>query len=120
MKKYILLLLALVLLFSFSSCTSTSSIASDGVEAESVYEIVGYRYVFDLSGNKIGVRYVDWYGDSELDAMAKAFLSYIPNGVSASVVAPGEIVVVSKKSITLEQFNGFVEQAESLIHSQIF
>lgn len=119
MKRAKLFLCALLLaLLVLTGCSLTKS--TEELRLESVYEIVGYKYVFTLSGDEIETAFTDWYSDEELEIMALDLAKLLPLKAKGEVAGYGLIKVEAKRNIKADEFESFVEKAEEYIYKQIY
>lgn len=114
MSKNIVLIVAAVLL------AFAAAFIGEPQQAQETYEIVGYNYVFTLDGDEVQINYVDWYGDDEVRDMEASFMSMLPGAKGVENPVPGTIVVTTKRCLSLDEFNAFVDGAKDLIYDQIF
>lgn len=97
---------------------AVESVAAITSKAE--YELVGYKYIFELDGNIVTFLFIDAVGDSEIPSIAKALMDILPGAESFQNPNPGEITIKLASNLTAADFNKFVEKAKLLIYDTIY
>lgn len=90
------------------------------IQKTATYDLVGYRYVFELDGDTIAFKYVDAVGSDEIPVIAQALMAIIPGAVSYTNPAAGNITIKSKYILPEANFDKFVVAAEALIYDTIY
>lgn len=118
-KGIILAVLASVVLLGLLGCASTNQ-ANPVNTYESVYELVGYRYVYKAEGETLTFNYIDYLSNKEVKGIAENMSKLLPKVVSYEVTVPGQLTFTLKSVLSEEKFNAFVEENNKAIYSTFY
>lgn len=91
------------------------------LQLEASYNVtLGYDFVYELEGNVVAFKYVDMYGDSELEAIGADLMKVLEGAQSYKIANPGRIEIKLASNLTAEQFEAFVETTNEKIYNSFF
>ncbi|MDY4609200.1 MAG: hypothetical protein SPD11_01105 [Sphaerochaetaceae bacterium] len=98
----------------------TATAESYDLPYESMYEHVGYKFVYKINDGQLTFNYIDILSDAEIQKTADTIMGFLPEAASFEVSAPGQITFKLASVPSKAQFDAFVEKMNSYIHDTMF
>ena len=88
-------------------------------EAVEKFNLVGYDFLFTLSGKTVVFNFVDIYSKDQINKIGECLMSLIPGAISCSYPSFGKIVIETN-GLTEHSFAALVKSAEGMIYGTMF